>query len=367
MSTKAEKGSLLIVDDTPTYIDVLVDLLSPQYRTRVANSGKTALSLCAKEAPDIILLDIMMPEMDGYEVCQKLKESEETRNIPIIFITAKGETEDEAKGLAVGAVDYISKPIVPAVLLGRVETHLEIKRQRQKIETAYNQLKELEALRDNLVHMVVHDMRNPLSLIKGHLDMLKIKSELSEKDEHRVNAIRRACHGLIEMVSTVLDVSRFDNDKMPLKMEELDIVTVVKKAAAPFQALENITNVVVDSPFDDLTFKCDELIIERVITNLIGNAVKYTPPTDTVTLGLKKRDQEVEVFVSDRGPGISPEFHEKIFEKFGQVEMQNERRSYSSGFGLTFCKLAVESHGGSIGVDSEVGKGSTFWFRLPIG
>lgn len=366
MNSKAKQGSLLIVDDTPANIDVLVGLLSPQYQTRIAMSGKNALSLCAKETPDLILLDIMMPEMDGYEVCQKLKEKEETKNIPIIFVTAKGETEDETKGLDHGAVDYISKPITPAIVLARVETHLEVNRQRQKIEKAYNQLQELEALRDNLVHMVIHDMRNPLSLMKGHLELLKMRSNLEGRAHRHVESITSSCEGLIEMVSTLLDVSRFDNDEMPLQMDVQNIIQLAKETAAPYQALGDGPSVVIESSFDTLSLVCDQSIIERVITNLIGNAVKFTPDSGTVSLALEKTDQEVKISVSDTGPGVSPEYHEKIFEKFGQVEMYNERRKYSTGFGLTFCKLAVEAHGGTIGVESEVGKGSTFWFRLPI-
>jgi signal transduction histidine kinase len=366
MNSKANKGSLLVVDDTPANIDVLVGLLSPQYRIRVAMNGKIALSLCAKEIPDLILLDIMMPEMDGYEVCQRLKEMEETKNVPIIFITAKGETEDETKGLALGAVDYISKPITPAIVLARVKTHLEVNRQRQKIEKAYNELQELEALRDNLVHMVVHDMRNPLCLMHGHLELLQMKTNLKEKERHHVDSISRSCKGLIEMVSTLLDVSRFDDNEMPLQMEEQDIVKLVTKTAEPFQALGYGPSVVVESSFDTLPLVFDPSIIDRVITNLIGNAVKFTPDSGTVSLALEKTGQEAKISVSDTGPGVSPEYHEKIFEKFGQVEMHNERRKYSTGFGLTFCKLAVEAHGGTIGVESELGKGSTFWFRLPI-
>ena len=366
MKIKANKGSLLIVDDTSANIDVLVDLLSPDYRIRVARNGKVALSLCEKEIPDLILLDIIMPEMDGYEVCKRLKEMEETKQLPIIFITAKGETDDETKGLALGAVDYISKPITPAIVLARVETHLEINRQRQKIEKAYNQLQELEALRDNLVHMVVHDMRNPLSLMRGHLEIMMMKSRAEENKHRHLNAIKRACDGLIEMVSTLLDVSRFDNNEMPLHMDVRDIVQIVMETAAPYQALGDGPSVVIESPFDELPLNCDQSIIERVLTNLISNAVKFTPDRGTISLAIDKTDKEVLIAVSDSGPGIAPEYHEKIFEKFGQVEIHNKVRKYSTGFGLTFCKLAVEAHGGTIGVDSDVGRGSTFWLRLPI-
>jgi K+-sensing histidine kinase KdpD len=367
MNTKEKQGSLLIVDDTPANIDVLVGLLSPEYRTRIALNGKIALSLCAKEIPDLILLDIMMPEMDGYEVCQRLKEMEETKNIPIIFVTAKGETEDETKGLAVGAVDYISKPITPAIVLARVKTHLEVNRQRQKIETAYNQLKELEALRDNLVHMVVHDMRTPLSLMRGHLEILKMNGNLGDSENGHVDSITKSCMGLIDMVSTLLDVSRFDNDEMPLQMDIQNIVQLAKEAAAPYQALGDGPSVFFESSFDTLPLRCDQSIIQRVITNLIGNAVKFTPESGTVSLVIEESDHEVKISVVDTGPGIPTAYHERIFEKFGQVGTHERRKKYSTGLGLTFCKLAVEAHGGSIGVESDVGKGSTFWFRLPIG
>ncbi|NDV62973.1 response regulator [Puniceicoccales bacterium CK1056] len=366
MTNKAEQESLLIVDDTPANIDLLVDLLSSNYRTRVATSGEKALSLCAQEAPDLILLDIMMPGMDGYEVCRKLKEVEETKNIPIIFVTAKGEIQDETKGLALGAVDYISKPITPAVVLARVETHLKVNRQRLKIEAAYNQLRELEALRDNLVHMVVHDMRGPLALMSGHLEILKMNGNLGDRENGHVDSITKSCMGLIEMVSSLLDVSRFDNDEMPLDMADQDIVLLAEETVVPYQTLKYGPSVVFESTLETLPVNCDQSIIERVIANLIGNAVKFTPPDGTVRLELEKADHEVKVSVSDTGSGISPEFHEKIFERFGQVEMQNKKQKYSTGLGLTFCKLAVEAHGGTIGVESEVGNGSTFWFRLPI-
>jgi two-component system sensor histidine kinase/response regulator len=366
MNSKTKEGSLLVVDDSSANIDVLVDLLSPQYRIRVATNGKAALALCAKEIPDLILLDIMMPEMDGYEVCQRLKEMEETKSVPVIFITAKGETEDETKGLSLGAVDYISKPITPAVVLARVETHLKVNRQRQKIEKAYNQLQELEALRDNLVHMVVHDMRTPLSVMRGYLELLQMQVEFEPKQLKNFNSITRSCEWLIEMVSTLLDVSRFDNNEMPVKLEEQDIVQLVTAAAAPYQSLEESPDVIVESPFDSILLQCDQSLIERVMTNLLANAVKFTPQEGTVHIALEKYDQGVKVSVIDTGPGIAPEFHEKIFEKFGQVEMHNKRRKYSSGFGLTFCKMAIEAHGGIIGVDSEVDVGSTFWFCLPI-
>lgn len=365
MSQETKQASLLIVDDTPTNIDVLVGLLSPKYRTRIANSGKVALSLCEKELPDLILLDIMMPEMDGYEVCERLKSMDETKNIPIIFITAKGEVEDETKGLSLGAVDYISKPITPAIVLARVETHLEIDRQRLKIEKAYNQLQELEALRDNLVHMVIHDMRNPLTLINGHLDMLKMRTNLEGHALRHVNSITSSCVGLIEMVSTLLDVSRFDNNEMPVQMDMHDLVQVTRDSIAPFEAIQESADIVFNSSVKELRAKFDKSLIERVITNLMGNAVKFTPKTGTVEVKLESANGAVKIAISDNGPGIAPEYHEKIFEKFGQVEMYNEKRKYSTGFGLTFCKLAVEAHGGGIGVESVVEEGSTFWFSLP--
>ena len=366
MNTKTEKGNLLIVDDTPANIDVLVDLLSPTYRTRIATNGKTALSLCAKEAPDLILLDIMMPEMDGYEVCRRLKEMEETRHIPVIFVRGKGETEDETKGLALGAVDYIAKPITPAVVLARVETHLEVNRQRQKIETAYNQLQDLETLRDNLVHMMVHDMRTPLTIMRGHLELLEMNGNLGGNEKKRVGTILNACVGLIDMVSTLLDVSRFDNNEMPLKLEGRDIVPLAKEAAASYQAVGKGPGVEFESSVDSLKLRCDKDILERVMANLIGNAVKFTPESGTVRLLLEQTGHEAKISVTDTGPGIAPEYHGKIFERFGQVEMYNKKQKYSTGLGLTFCKLAVEAHGGSIGVESEVGVGSTFWFRLPV-
>ena len=343
---------ILIVDDTPANVLLLVRMLAARgYNPRSVLSGKLALQAARAEPPDLILLDINMPEMNGYEVCEQLKADAALKEVPVIFISALSETIDKVRAFRVGGVDYVTKPFQFEEVYARVQTHLTLRR--------------LEKLRDNLTHMVVHDLRNPLSVLFGLLEVLETREALNLSDHTReyVTLARLSIEELNTMISSILDVSKLGAGEMKLQCEPCDLGVLIRALLATTHPWPGGRAVTFHAPDPALTVSVDIVLIRRVLQNLLSNALSYTPAGGEVRVAVTASLDEVRIAVTDTGPGISPEYHQRIFEKFGQVEDQDNR--VGTGLGLTFCKLAVEAHGGRIGIDSEVGKGSTFWLTLP--
>jgi signal transduction histidine kinase len=360
--------SIIVVDDTPANLHLLTGMLKKRgYKVRPVSSGKFALQTAKHDPPDLILLDIIMPEMDGYEVCECLTADEQLSGIPVIFISALNETMDKVKAFKVGGVDYVTKPFQFEEVQARVATHLELRRQKRLIQESNEQLRTLEKLRDNLVHMVVHDMRTPLTAIYGFLQMLEMLEGESLSDQGRqfVQTALASTEDLLEMVSSLLDVSKMEAGEMKLNLTQCELLTTAREALAKVEPLKGDRQLMLSGTDDPVTVMADAEIIARVFQNLLGNALKFTPDGGRVSVSIEPGADAVRVCVQDTGPGIPPEYRERIFEKFGQVENHANKQRYSTGIGLTFCKLAVEAHGGQVGVDSEEGRGSTFWFTLP--
>ena len=351
-ATQPPPPNILIVDDTPANLLLLVRMLTQRgYKPRTVLSGKLALEAARAEPPDLILLDIAMPEMNGYEVCEQLKADEALKEIPVIFISALHETLDKVKAFRVGGVDYVTKPFQFEEVFARVQTHLQLRR--------------LERLRDDLTHMLIHDLRNPLAVICCFLDFLEFHEAqtLSANAQELVTVARRSAEDLLNMIASLLDVSKIGAGEMKLQREPCDLHALLRAVVAATQPLPDNRTVTLDAPASPLTLTLDAGLIRRVLQNLLSNALKYTPPGGDVRIVVTPSPGEVRVAVTDTGPGIAPEHQQRIFEKFGQVEDRQNRQG--TGLGLTFCKLAVEAHGGRIGVESEVGHGSTFWLTLP--
>jgi signal transduction histidine kinase len=375
MNSENPTATIMVVDDTPPNLKLLEEMLQGRgYRVMQFPRGAMALKAAVRNPPDLILLDIMMPEMDGFEVCRRLKADESLKDIPVLFISALDGTDEKIRAFSAGGLDYVTKPFQQAEVLARVKTHLDLRRQQVRIEAQKRQLQEdhdrlceLEGLRDNLTDMIVHDMRSPLMGILGYAELLlgELKELGHEELASDVGKILATGGRLRDMVTTLLDISRMESNEMPLQKEACDLRRVIADAMASLGALVNDSTVLFDPPVDGMATICDREICCRVVANLVANAVKFTGRSGAVRVGLDRVPEGVRVTVCDTGPGIPPDYHKRIFEKFGQVAARKEGKMYSTGLGLTFCKLAVEAHGGRIGVDSEVGKGSTFWFILP--
>jgi K+-sensing histidine kinase KdpD len=373
------RAGILIVDDNSENLTVLSSLLSKEYDVSVAKSGERALEILQSgRLFDLILLDIIMPEMDGFKLCSLIKADERFKDIPIIFISALTEIESKVKGFQMGGVDYITKPFQKEEVLARVKTHLTIREltselieKNKRLEETNKKLMELERLRENLTNMIIHDMRSPLTAIMSMFELLKMELEGKAEPQvmHYIGSGMSSAKSLIEMINSLLDISRLEEGKMPLEISRNRIGEIVDDAMKSLEPLiigSKYEVRVEKNGLENVVVNCDREIIKRVILNLVTNSLKHSMSKSPIKLTVSLEDGFVVVSVIDDGIGIPKEYHQKIFEKFGQVEMRERRQKYSTGLGLTFCKLAIEAHNGRIGLESKAGKGSRFFFMLPV-
>ncbi len=360
---------IMIVDDTPANLKLLNEMLQENhYSVYAFPKGDLALQAAPKLLPDLILLDINMPGMNGYEVCEHLKKNKLLADIPVIFISALNETNDKVRGFSAGGVDYITKPFQLPEVLMRVNTHLELCRQKIELKQNFEKLRELEQSRDDMVHMIAHDMRSPLTGVIGSLELLRMKlvKSLSPQDLILMDKGITFSRMLNEMVSSFLDVSRLENGNFPLNRKVSDLGKILEKSVDSIYGLLINRKFVCPIPSEPLYVYCDEEITRRIIVNFLGNALKYTPPEKEVRVEWESGPECVRISVIDSGPGIPAEYHDKIFDKFFQVEKEGLKKHYSTGLGLTFCKKAVNLQDGEVSVRSKEGIGSVFTFSLPL-
>lgn len=362
---------ILVVDDTPANLQLLTGMLKERgYKVRPVPSGKLALQAAKSALPDLILLDINMPEMDGYEVCAQLKRDERTRDVPVLFISALNETMNKVLAFGVGGLDYITKPFQFEEVDARVAAHLKLRRlqldlatRNHELQQSNAELRRLQELRDNLTQMIVHDLRSPLTAVFGTYELLKDDADnLSKESRTMLEFSRRAMDEILSMINSLLDVSKIEAGELQLNRSDCDLVALAREAANVLAGARGDRRVLIEPESEPLPLSVDRDLIFRVLQNLLGNAIKFTRANGEIRMRLARHDGWARISVVDNGPGIPPEYHQRIFEKFGQVRTHQRM---GTGLGLTFCRLAVEAHGGAIGVDSEVGKGSTFWFELP--
>lgn len=364
----APGANILVVDDTVENLRLLSVMLGAQgYEVRPVTNGRQALQAVERDPPDLILLDINMPGMNGYEVCERLKANQALKDIPVIFLTALGDVADKVRAFDVGGIDYITKPFQLEEVQARVKTQIALRRAQLELQGSYQRLAALERLRDDLVHMVVHDMRAPLTVMLGHLEMLRDgpMKDLPPEAMEDVDAAGRAARRLRGMANDLLDVSRLEESKLPLQKAEHDLALAARDAVANLGALDRSRSIELTAS-GEVRCSFDLELVRRVLENLISNAIKHTRAGDALYVSIATSAGRARVEVRDQGPGVPPEARQRIFEKFESERPKGGQKYHSVGLGLTFCKLAVEAHGGSIGVLAAEPKGSVFWFELPI-
>ena len=356
----AKRETILIVDDERLNINVLKDLLSSHYHIMVAQNGQQALTRAlSSNMPDLILLDIMMPEMDGYEVCRRLKANKASKEIPIIFITAMSNLADEIQGFALGAVDYITKPISPPIVLARIKTHLALK---QSLELQ----KELNRVKNRFLGMAAHDLRNPLTSING-MSQLMLKMSLPEEKKHKfIETIHRVGIQMLNLVNDLLDVSVIESGRFDLRLTTGNLSRLVLERLDLVADLATNKGIELKLELADVrdgVFDYDR--IGQVIDNLLTNAIKFSETATTIIIKTHQNDSMVAVAVIDQGQGIPPAEQEAIFGSFNKSSVLPTKGEKSTGLGLSIVKKIVEAHDGAITVESTAGKGSTFTVSLP--
>lgn len=368
-------GLVLVVDDDAANRDVLSRRLKRQgHDVRTAMSGRDALRVMGEADVDLVLLDVMMPDMDGYEVLARLKSDDRLRHIPVVMISALNELQSVVRCIEAGAEDYLAKPFNPTLLKARTDACLEKKRGRdretvlyEQLQSNYRKLQDVEKLRDDMRNMIVHDLRTPLTAVILGVEMLEQFGALSDAQRELVTVAAGSGKTLLGMINDLLDVEKMESGPTQLERQELSADALVAGALEQVAALAGDGQValVTEIPANMPHFAGDENKLSRTLVNLIANAIRFTPG-GTVTVSASSDastgKETVRFSVRDTGPGIPAEAFERIFEKFGQLDTHSK---VGTGLGLAFCKLAVEAHGGRIQVQSTPGVGSTFSFTIP--
>lgn len=385
--TLAYAGDILIVDDHLENLQILFSMLTDYgYEVRRTINGQQALNVAMSEPPDIILLDILMPEMDGYEVCRQLKSQKNTASIPVIFLTALDDEVDKLKAFELGGVDYITKPFYIKEVIARIENQLTIQRQRRAIAQQNQQLKvqnlRLEELNAELVklntkleqsnqdleqfaYIASHDLRSPLQTILGFTQILKQKyhDTLDDKGKHYLDRIISGAYRMNKLITALLEYSRIGNKNLEFK--PVDGNCILDQVLESLQAeIEQSSAVILRDRLPIL--HGNEVQIGQLFQNLIGNAIKYrhhhVKPQIKITVE-QRINFEYLIGIHDNGIGICSEDFQRIFQVFQRLEHSEE---YSgTGIGLAVCQKIVDNHGGRIWVESEENQGTSFYFTLP--
>lgn len=374
MKSSDPKGKVLIVDDTPLNVSLLGDMLRRRhYEVLEANDGYQALEIVSQHTPELILLDINMPMMSGYEVCQRLKADPQTKEIPVIFISALNDVQDIVKAFEVGGVDYIVKPFQVREVMARVDGQLTIYRQRREIDILrqreVQQYALLDELRRQFIGSATHDLKNPLALINGYIYLLETHPSIADDAEAQsyLETIKRASRKMGHLVGDMLDLLKMEAG-IDLEIDEFDLSKLVRQQTSDqaLPARDKQQRYQVFIPDEPIMIQADANRLTRVIDNLVSNAIKYTPQGGEVMVSLRLVDAWAILEVRDNGLGIPAEALDRLFEPFYRVNTIEHRAVEGTGLGLSIVKRIVEAHGGKIEVESQLGQGSVFRVALPL-
>jgi two-component system, sensor histidine kinase and response regulator len=360
-------ANILVVDDTIENLRLLASMLGEHgHEVRPVTGGRLALQAAQSAPPDIVLLDITMPEMDGFEVCERFKHDAALRDVPVIFLTALSDTAAKVRAFAAGGADYITKPFQVEEVLARVDAHVALRRSRAQLQDSFDRLRALEQMREDMTNMIVHDIRSPLGALIMLLDFVQEEAggKLGDAAGSSLQTAGQAAASINRLVNDLLDVSRMEAGRMPLKPKVADVVDICRDAVALLRSLDTSRGMELLAA-GPAQASCDHNLVRRVVENLVGNAVKHTPTSGHIVVAVAQSGADIRVEVRDDGRGVPPEVRDKIFDKYTSLAARAEQKYHSAGLGLTFCKMAVEAHGGRIGVDAAEPHGSVFWFELP--
>lgn len=367
-------GNILVVDDTSLNLKLLSEMLTKHgYKVRAALNGEMAIMSVKANHPELILLDIKMDVMDGYEVCRRLKADPETQHIPIIFISALNETEDIVKAFDVGGVDYVTKPFNFPEVLARVKSQLTLARQRQQIEEGREKdrayFETLSKIRDQFIRAATHDLKNPIALISGYVSLLKSHDSAVDNEELMEYAagIQNGTRKLMNLVTDMLDLAQMESG-LELFIEQTSLTAFLDNTVKDYlhTAEEKNITLVFTAPINDIEISVDLARMERVLSNLISNAIKYTASGGYVEVTGFKDNNHVVIQIIDNGYGIPEDALPQLFDAFYRVRKPKHMNEEGTGLGLSVVKSIVEQHAGEILVESELGKGSIFSIVLPF-
>lgn len=365
-------SSILIVDDNSKNLQILAEILRNEgYRVAMAKNGVSALNFAHKKEPDLILLDIMMPEMNGFQVCRRLKDDSGTKEIPVIFISALAETEDKLKGFDAGGVDYIAKPFQKEEILARVDAHLRLRNAREELKKANERLKTATETKDRLFSIIAHDLRGSMSLLSTELEMMSENPNMfANEDEKRecMEELSMTAKGTSELLENLLSWARCQRGDINCQPRNVDLAWIVEANTDNLSGIAKGKSIWLHSDVRaDTIVYADADMIMTVVRNLISNALKFTEELGEVRITASVFDEVVEVSVTDNGVGFDQVQLKALFSLDERHTAYGTRNEKGSGLGLMICKDFVERNGGKIWAENRKEKGSIFRFTLPRG
>ncbi|QDP01512.1 hybrid sensor histidine kinase/response regulator [Thalassotalea sp. PS06] len=345
---------ILIVDDEPGNIDLASSVLRPDYRIKAATNATTALKIIKADSNiDLILLDIMMPNINGFELCRQLKNDQTTADIPIIFLTAKSQVEDITQGFKLGAVDYITKPLQPDVLSARVKTHVQLHQTRKLLKSQVTTLEENARLREDIERLTHHDLKGPLGVILFELNKIDDKSVS--------NSIEESVTNLLNMINNSLDIFKIENGTYPLDPDMVDLKHTINRAIKSVRYLSKPKNITIKliQKQDDLYALAEELLCLSIVNNLLKNAVEASPDNQTINIEVTEQEEMVSIRIENQG-AIPEDLRDTIFEKYATSNLVR-----GSGLGAYSAKLMTEAQNGRIHFDVIDNQKTRFVVELP--
>ncbi|MBF0399712.1 MAG: hybrid sensor histidine kinase/response regulator [Magnetococcales bacterium] len=368
MSKETEKPKVLVVDDSPETLDMLINVLSGQYAVVPARDGESAFCKASKHPqPEIILLDIVMPGLDGFELCRRLKAQDSTRHIPIIFLTAVSDQESELNGLHLGAVDYIRKPISTPTMMARLSTHLELARSRKALSERNEVLEEVVRLREDIERITKHDLKGPLTSVIGFSEVVLEEGELSEYHQGCIESVIRAANRMLEMINRSLDLYKIETGRYQYEPKSFDIAQVIRRVCADLAPLaqRHSTAIVIVMP-DHLGpdaacwLVADRTLCYFLLANLIKNAIEAAPLTTQVTVTLMEH-ADGWVAIAIHNHGMVPEAMQKQFFK----KYETFGKEQGTGLGTYSAQLMARAQGGKVTMETSRELGTQVTVYLP--
>ena len=374
MKTAEKKPKILLVDDMPSNLRMLTTILAREYQLFIASNGPDALELAVMNQVDLVLLDLLMPGMDGFEVCKRLQLSPVTRGIPVIFVTARHDVADETAALAMGAVDFIHKPVTPSVVEARVRSHLGLKfaretleEQSKRLEIQNLELQRAEKMRKEVDHIMRHDLKAPLDTIIGYADLLADSLQMDVEQEKILNMVIDSAYALRSMIDLSADIFKMEEGRYILQESAVDMLALIFKIGESnrrgLQVKGATLAVTLNGRPAELSDRClvlgEELLCFSMMSNLIKNAVEATPPGQAIAVSLL-HDGLVQIRIHNVG-SVPEEIREKFFEKYATFGKKN-----GTGLGAYSARLMATVQHGSMQMQSSDAEGTTITVCLPV-
>ena len=364
-TVSAALPKLLVVDDDMVNSTLLQRLFEREYTVICASCGSTALEVLARETVDLVLLDLMMPDVSGYDILEHIRSNTIWADLPVIIISAKSDNSDVVRGLEMGAHDYIAKPIQVDVVRARVQTQLALKRLADEHKRTIHDLQIAQQMQDTFYRIVSHDLKGPLTNLRMAHFLLRDIVASDEQGNIILDNIELTLDEMHDMIRVFLDVMTLQPGRMQIEIDCLSTNDVLQNVAKQYALTAESKNIILRVESAESYVMADNRLLSQMISNLVSNAIKFSMPETVVTLWATTNTRRLRLYVSDQGPGIPVDERDQLFEMFSRLSTRPTASEHSTGLGLWIVKQLAEAQNGRVGVECPADGGSIFWIELP--